>query len=63
MTDVTAASLTFLPWVRQGVAAAINTPDTLGKIRGVIDLTAGVKVNGATTPSVTMPVRLRGPTW
>src|SRR5262245_51176174 len=61
MTDVTAASLTFLPWVRQGVAAAINTPDTLGRIRGVIDLTAGVKVNGATTPSVTMPVRLRGP--
>jgi hypothetical protein len=61
MTDVTAASLTFLPWVRQGVAAAINTPDTLGKLRGVIDLTAGVKVNGATTPSVTMPVRLRGP--
>ena len=61
MTDVTAASLTFLPWVRQGVAAAINTPDTLGKLRGVIDLNAGVKVNGATTPSVTMPVRLRGP--
>jgi hypothetical protein len=45
MTDVTAASLTFLPWVRQGVAAAINTPDTLARQRGVVDLNAGIKVN------------------
>jgi hypothetical protein len=61
MTDVTAASLTFLPWVRQGVAAAINTPDTLARQRGVVDLNAGIKVNGAVTPSVTTNVRLRGP--
>src|SRR5262249_51628645 len=41
--------------------AAINTADTLGKQVGVIDLNAGIKVNGSTTPSVTMTVRLRGP--
>src|SRR5262249_14732453 len=61
MTDV-AASLTFVPWVRQGVAAAINTPDTLGaRQRAVIDLNATIKVNASATPSVTMNVRLRGP--
>ena len=54
------ASLTFLPWVRQGVAAAITTVDTLGAgQRGVVDLTAALTVNGAPTPAV--PVRLRGP--
>src|SRR5262249_5102611 len=54
--------LTFVPWVRQGVAAAINTPDTLGaRQRAVIDLNATIKVNTAATPSVTMNVRLRGP--
>jgi hypothetical protein len=59
---MTAASLTFLPWVRQGVAAAINAPDTLGAgQRAVIDLNATIKVNAAATPSVTMNVRLRGP--
>jgi hypothetical protein len=56
-----AASLTFLPWVRQGVAAAINTPDTLARQRGVVDLNAAIKVNGSVTPSVTTTVRLRGP--
>ncbi len=59
---MTAASLTFLPWVRQGVAAAINVPDTLGaRQRAVIDLNATVTVNAAPSPSVTMNVRLRGP--
>ncbi|MGZ3338385.1 MAG: hypothetical protein ACXU9B_01295 [Reyranella sp.] len=60
--DPPAASLTFLPWVRQGVAATINTPDTLGaRQRAVVDLSAAIKVNASTTPSVTMNVRLRGP--
>ena len=57
--DPPAASLTFLPWVRQGVAAAVTTPDTLGKQRGVVDLNAVLKVNG--TPRPPMTVRLRGP--
>ena len=59
---MTAASLTFLPWVRQGVAAAISVPDTLGaRQRAVVDLNAAITVNEAATPSVTMNVRLRGP--
>lgn len=54
------ASLTFLPWVRQGVAAAITTPDTLSaNQRGVIDLSAGLAVN--TSAPVAVSVRLRGP--
>jgi hypothetical protein len=64
---MTGASLTFLPWVRQGVAAAINTPDTLGaRQRAVVDLNATVKINPLPTPTVPPPpvamnVRLRGP--
>src|SRR5262245_30134140 len=54
------ASLTFLPWVRQGVAAAIATVDTLGPQQaGVIDLTAGLTVNDS--PTLPVSVRLRGP--
>ena len=61
---MTGASLTFLPWVRQGVAAAITTPDTLGaKQPAVVDLNATVTVNASPTPAVPPPcrVRLRGP--
>src|SRR5215813_9628475 len=67
MFVMTGASLTFLPWVRQGVAAAINTPDTLGaRQRAVVDLNATVKINALPTPAVPPPpvamnVRLRGP--
>jgi hypothetical protein len=54
------ASLTFLPWVRQGVAAAITTVDTLGAGQhGVVDLSAALSINRSPTPPV--PVRLRGP--
>ena len=50
----------FLPWVRQGAAAAINLPDTLGpNLRGAVDLTATLTING--TQPVPVPVRLRGP--
>jgi hypothetical protein len=67
MFVMTGASLTFLPWVRQGVAAAINTPDTLGaRQRAVVDLSATVRVVASPTPTappppVPMNVRLRGP--
>src|SRR5687767_5029038 len=54
------ASVVYFPWVRQGAAAAINTADTLGvNMRGAVDLTATLTVNG--TPGVQVPVRLRGP--
>ena len=42
------ANLSFMPWVRQGAAAAITTIDTLGPAqRAVADLTAALAVNGA----------------
>ncbi|MEJ8823736.1 hypothetical protein WKW80_17120 [Variovorax humicola] len=54
------ANLSFLPWVRQGAAAAITTPDSLGAgQRAVADLSAVLSVNGSAAPPVT--VRLRGP--
>ena len=59
-TAPTSALLSFLPWVRQGAAAALSLPDTLGAdMRGAAELKAGLSVNGATPQSVTL--RLRGP--
>jgi hypothetical protein len=50
----------FLPWVRQGAAGSITTPDSLGQAQqGVAGLTASLAVNSA--PPVSVPVRLRGP--
>ena len=59
-TTAPAANLSFLPWVRQGAAAAITTVDTLGPAqRAVADLPAALAVNDAPLPPLT--VRLRGP--
>jgi hypothetical protein len=59
-TTVPNANVVFLPWVRQGAAAAINRPDTLGpNMRGAVDITATVTMNE--TDGVPVPVRLRGP--
>jgi hypothetical protein len=58
--DPTTASLTFLPWVRQGVAAAITAVDTLtAKQPGVVNLNAALTVN--TSPTLPVSVSLRGP--
>ena len=55
-----AATLSLLPWVRQGAAASITTPDSLGAGQhAVADLSAVLSVNGSAAPPVT--VRLRGP--
>ncbi|MDM0047976.1 hypothetical protein [Variovorax sp. J22R115] len=55
-----AANLSLLPWVRQGAAASITTPDSLGAGQhAVADLSAVLSVNGSAAPPVT--VRLRGP--
>ena len=60
MSQPANASVVFLPWVRQGAAAAINVPDTLGSnLRGAIDLQARLTINGA--PGDPVIVRLRGP--
>ena len=61
MSAVPQASLSFLPWVRQGAAAAITTPDTLGpKQAGVADVSVTLKVNND-APLPATSVRLRGP--
>lgn len=58
---VTNASLSFLPWVRQGAAAAITTGDTLGPNQSaVVAVTAALTLNNAPVPAVSA-VRLRGP--
>jgi hypothetical protein len=55
------ANVVFLPWVRQGAAAAINKPDTLGaNMHGAVDLTATITINDEAN-GVPVAVRLRGP--
>lgn len=57
------ATLSFLPWVRQGAACAIGADDTLGapgtKLKPVATVAAEVTLNGGLVPAV--DVRLRGP--
>src|SRR5215212_9582180 len=54
------ASLSFLPWVRQGAASAIATDDTLGSNQAAVaDVSITLNLNNAPLPAV--PVRLRGP--
>jgi hypothetical protein len=54
------ANLTFLPWVRQGAAGAINTIDSLGPGQSAVaDVSIVLAVNNAAVPPV--KVRLRGP--
>lgn len=60
MSAVPNASVVFLPWVRQGAAAAINIADTLGSnMRGAVDLKATLAINSV--PGDPITVRLRGP--
>jgi len=54
------ASLSFLPWVRQGAAAAITVADTpTGTPTAVATVAAALALNGTTVPGVS--VKLRGP--
>jgi hypothetical protein len=49
-----------LPWVRQGLAGAITTVDTLGPEQAAVaDISVTLNVNNAPLPAV--PVQLRGP--
>jgi hypothetical protein len=58
---VTNASLSFLPWVRQGAASAITTADTLGPNQSAVAAVApALTLNNAPVPAVSA-VRLRGP--
>lgn len=54
------ANLSFLPWVRQGIAAAITTPDPLGPgLPAMASLSTELSLNDAPVPGVR--VKLRGP--
>lgn len=65
MSATPQANLYFLPWVRQGAAAAITIPDLLGQQKqpekqpGVASVDITLKVNDASLPKTT--VQLRGP--
>jgi hypothetical protein len=57
---VSNASLSLLPWVRQGAASAITTTDSLGAAQAAVaSVAAAVTLNNAPIPNVS--VRLRGP--
>ena len=53
-------TVTFLPWLRQGVATAVTTPDTLGPAQpAAATLQASLAVAGVSPTDVTL--QLRGP--
>jgi hypothetical protein len=57
---VSNASLSFLPWVRQGAASAITAADTLESNQsGVVEVAAALTLNNTAVPAIS--VRLRGP--
>ena len=56
----TTANYVFLPWVRQGAAAGIETPDSLGAGQtGVVSVPVSLRINN--TDDVGARVRLYGP--
>lgn len=59
MADLTSANYLFLPWVRQGAAAGIQTIDMTPNQAGVVSVTAKLRVND--TPDLERQVRLYGP--
>jgi hypothetical protein len=56
---VTSSNYLFLPWVRQGAAAGIQTVDRTPNQAGVVSVTAKLRVND--TPDIERQVRLHGP--
>lgn len=57
---VSAANYVFLPWVRQGAAAGIQTPDGMNENQaGVVSVPVKLRVND--TPDIERKVRLYGP--
>ena len=56
---LTSANYIFLPWVRQGASAGIQTPDMSPNQAGVVSVKAQLRVND--TPPIERQVRLYGP--
>jgi hypothetical protein len=62
MADLTPANYVFLPWVRQGAASGIQTPDSLGSNQaGVASATVKLRVNNTADGDIERQVRLYGP--
>jgi hypothetical protein len=60
MATPTSANYVFLPWVRQGAASGIQTPDSLGANQaGVVSVPVKLRVNN--TDDIDRQVRLHGP--
>ena len=60
MSDPTSANYVFLPWVRQGAASGIQTPDSLSENQaGVVSVPVKLRVNN--TDDIDRQVRLYGP--
>ncbi|HEX5085386.1 MAG TPA: hypothetical protein VFY40_25395 [Blastocatellia bacterium] len=60
MSIPTSANYVFLPWTRQGAAAGIQTPDSLGQDQaGVASTTVKLRINN--TVDIDRQVRLYGP--
>ncbi len=56
----TSANYVFLPWVRQGAASGIQTPDMSANQAGVVAVSVKLAVNN-TPPEIERQVRLYGP--
>lgn len=60
MAIPTSANYVFLPWVRQGAASSIETPDSLGANQaGVVSVPVKLRINN--TDDIDRQVRLHGP--
>ena len=58
--SLTSANYIFLPWVRQGAAAGIKTPDMSANQPGVVSVQVKLGINNA-LPDIEHQVRLYGP--
>ncbi len=57
---LTSANYIFLPWVRQGAASGIKTPDMSANQPGVVSVRVKLGINNA-PPDIERQVRLYGP--
>ena len=60
MADSTSANYVFLPWVRQGAASGIQTPDMSANQAGVVSVTVKLR-SQQHPPDIERQVRLYGP--
>jgi hypothetical protein len=62
MDNPTTANYVFLPWVRQGAASGIQTPDSLvANQAGVASVSVKLRINDSGADDIDRQVRLYGP--